>query len=172
MDLVANHTAIDSPLTSEHPDWYVHDEHGEILRPFAWHEGKKVIWGDLAKLDHQGSNDRDGLREYFADVCCHYLDLGINGFRCDAAYQVPGAFWDYLLPQVKANYPDAIFLAESLGCSVDDACQLADNGFDYLFNSSKWWDYRGAWSNRFRVFYMYRIFILFFYHLRIYVEFM
>ena len=28
IDLVINHTARDCPLTVEHPEWYVHDDHG------------------------------------------------------------------------------------------------------------------------------------------------
>ena len=146
MDLVANHTAIDSPLTHAHGDWYArHAESGEIERPCCLDDGETVVWGDLARLDHAGSPDRIGLWGFFAGLCRHALSLGFRGFRCDAAYQAPVAFWSHLLGTIKAEYPQAHFLAETLGCSLDDTRALTSAGFDYIFNSSKWWDFKADW---------------------------
>ena len=47
MDLVINHTAFDSPLVTEHPDWYKRGADGKPLHPSARMETKKspgVIW--------------------------------------------------------------------------------------------------------------------------------
>ncbi|MHB9134349.1 MAG: alpha-amylase family glycosyl hydrolase [Armatimonadota bacterium] len=145
MDLVANHTAIDSPLTLEHRDWYALEWHGEIMRPFCYDNGNKVVWEDLGKLDHLGTPDRRELWNYFLGVCRHALRLGFTGFRCDAAYQVPGEFWEFLITTLKAEFPHTHFLAESLGCPMEDTYALADRGFDYIFNSSMWWDLRDRW---------------------------
>ena len=38
-----------------------------------------------------------------------------------------------------------MFFAETLGCQPKEVLQLKAAGFDYLFNSSKWWDFRADW---------------------------
>lgn len=152
MDLVANHTAIDSPLVHQHRDWYVSEPNGEVMRPFAMDNGHRVVWGDLAKLDHQQSPDRENLWRYFRKICEHYLALGFTGFRCDAAYQISGGFWPYLIEHTKAKFPHALFLAETLGCSFEDTCRMPHEGFDYIFNAAKWWDFRDPWlTNSYKI---------------------
>lgn len=37
------------------------------------------------------------------------------------------------------------FYAETLGCTIEQVDALGDAGFDYLFNSSKWWDFQAPW---------------------------
>ncbi len=144
IDLVVNHTSIDSPLIKEHKDWYVL-ENGDVKRPGAWEDGKFITWGDLAEFNLEHSPDRKGLWEYLLGVCKHLLSLGFSGFRCDAAYQVPEEFWRYAIADLKKNFEGIYFLGETLGCTPVQIQSLSNCGFDYIFNSSKWWDYNGAW---------------------------
>jgi starch synthase (maltosyl-transferring) len=139
VDLVVNHSAVDSNLVLEHPEWYAWEKKGKVANPYALDKGKKVVWGDLAKFDHRGTRDKEGLYRFFFRVVCFLADLGLKGFRCDAAYQVPGRFWRKLIRETKARYPDALFFAETLGCTADQTRKTASAGFDYIFNSSKWW---------------------------------
>src|SRR6266403_1102843 len=48
LDLVLNHCAIDSPLTREHPEWFVREHGGRIANAWCQHNDQKVIWRDLA----------------------------------------------------------------------------------------------------------------------------
>ena len=73
------------------------------------------------------------------------VDLGFEGFRCDAAYQVPEPFWRRLIGETKRKHPGVVFLAETLGCSPRETAQTAKAGFEFIFNSSKWWDYSSPW---------------------------
>jgi starch synthase (maltosyl-transferring) len=73
------------------------------------------------------------------------IKLGFSGFRCDAAYQIPGDFWKRLINETKAKNPDVLFFAETLGCPSDQTRKTAEAGFDYIFNSSKWWDLYSHW---------------------------
>ncbi len=41
--------------------------------------------------------------------------------------------------------PDVCFLAETLGSTAEQTRKTAGAGFDYVFNSSKWWDFTGHW---------------------------
>ncbi len=145
VDLVINHCAVDSKLISEHPAWFVRDASGHIEHPFCVENGKKVVWGDLARFDHRGTSDPEGLYRYFYDIVVYLINLGFSGFRCDAAYQIPGNLWQRLITEVKNRYPNIMFFAETLGCTPDQTRKTARSGFDYVFNSSKWWDFSSPW---------------------------
>jgi starch synthase (maltosyl-transferring) len=143
-DLVINHCAYDSPLVKRHPEWFL-KEKGRIAHPFCLHEGKKVVWKDLASFDHRHTSDPEGLYRYCRAVVEHLLALGFKGFRCDAAYQIPREFWQRLIEETKRAYPEVIFVAETLGCSVEQTRETTEAGFDYIFNSAKWWDFESPW---------------------------
>ena len=145
IDLVINHSAIDSKLTSEHPEWFVREQGGRVANAFCMDNGEKVIWKDLAQFDHQHTRDPEGLYRYCLGVVEHLLALGFEGFRCDAAYQVPRHFWTRLIRDIKSRHPNICFIAETLGCSADQTRDTAQAGFDYVFNSSKWWNFRDWW---------------------------
>ncbi|MGE0826719.1 MAG: alpha-amylase family glycosyl hydrolase [Candidatus Binatia bacterium] len=145
MDLVINHTAFDSPLVKEHPQWYKRGPDGKPLHPTAKDGDAQVTWGDLREIDNANSPDRANLWQYWRAVAEHYASLGFNGFRCDAAYKVPGDLWQFLFRHIKQAYPDTQFFAESLGCPFSEILRLAKSGFDGIFNSSKWWDFSEPW---------------------------
>jgi starch synthase (maltosyl-transferring) len=151
MDLVINHTAKDSVLTQTHPEWFAHENDGTIRSPFAAdpdepdNVAKRTVWGDLAEIDFEHSPDRQGLVRYWQDLVHHYTRIGFAGFRGDAAYKVPGEVWGEVIGAAREAAPGAYFFAESLGCQPKDVAQLNTAGFDYLFNSSKWWDFRADW---------------------------
>ncbi len=142
-DLVVNHCAVDSALVGEHPEWF-HWENGRVRHPFATDGSRKVVWTDLARFDHD-SPARESLFQYFRRVVAFLIDLGFSGFRCDAAYQVPVAFWRRLIEETKAEHPGVLFFGETLGCPPLQARRTAAAGFDYIFNSSKWWDLASPW---------------------------
>ncbi|MDD4527293.1 MAG: alpha-amylase family glycosyl hydrolase [Candidatus Margulisbacteria bacterium] len=145
-DLVINHTAIDSVLVEQHPSWYQRNSKGIIKNPQVW-EGDKLVctWGDLAEIDNESSVDRDNLWKYWLDLIRYFIKLGVDGFRCDAAYQVPVELWEHLIGTIHAENKKIVFFAETLGCEIEDVIALAKAGFDYNFNSSKWWDFKEEW---------------------------
>jgi|SRR5579872_2557545 len=148
MDLVANHTSKDADLAIRHPEWYRHEDDGSLRSPRAVDpddQSKVTVWGDLAELDYAERPEREELVAYVCGVVRHYVALGFRGFRCDAAYQIPGEVWQEVIASARALEPETLFVAETLGCRPDQVEQLAVAGFDYLFNSSKWWDFRAEW---------------------------
>ncbi|MCS6927579.1 MAG: alpha-amylase family glycosyl hydrolase, partial [Candidatus Binatia bacterium] len=145
MDLVINHTAFDSPLVTEHPDWYKRGVDGKPLHPSAKEGDRTVVWGDLYEIDNAASPDRANLWAYWLTLIEHYASLGFQGFRCDAAYKVPVALWQFLFERVRRSHPGTTFFAELLGCPFDEVLRLARAGFDFIFNSSKWWDFTAPW---------------------------
>lgn len=145
MDLVINHTAIDCTLVQEHPAWYKWRD-GKVLKPGAWSDGKWIEWGDLAEIDNAHSADRENLWNFWWRMMSHYLELGVDGFRCDAAYMIPDDLWRFLIERSRQKKAGCLFLAESLGCSFQQVEQLARLGFDYIFNSTKYWDFNQPWG--------------------------
>jgi starch synthase (maltosyl-transferring) len=148
VDLVLNHTAIDSSLVAQHPDWYVRDEEGQVQNPYAVDPddpGKKTVWGDLAEIDNRDSPDREHLWGFWGRLVDRYLDLGFQGFRCDAAYKVPVELWRFLINRALRVNLQAVFWAENLGCTLEETRALGEAGFHFFCNSSKWWNFKDAW---------------------------
>ncbi len=148
MDLVVNHSSRDADLAEAHPDWYLRDAYGALVSPGAIDpaDAREVtVWGDLAELDYQTPEARDGLIRYWSDYLRHYIALGVKGWRCDAAYQVPAAVWTALISAARADDPDMLFVAETLGATIEQVEALEQAGFDLLYNSAKWWDFEAPW---------------------------
>jgi starch synthase (maltosyl-transferring) len=143
-DLVINHCAADSPLIRERPEWFVWEK-GNIVHPGADENGKWIEWKDLAKFDHRNTKDLKGLIRYFLRIIEHQIGLGFSGFRCDAAYQIPKPVWEKLISETKKKYPEVLFFAETLGSPSEATRKTAAAGFDYIFNSSKWWNFFDYW---------------------------
>ena len=53
--------------------------------------------------------------------------------------------WERLIREVRKDHPEVRFFAETLGCLPEQTRDTARAGFDYIFNSSKWWDFQSAW---------------------------
>ena len=102
LDWVANHTAWDNPLVSEHPDWYTRDWRGEMQAVPG------TDWSDVVDLDFSSAE----LREYMTDVMAWWVeDVGVDGFRADVAGFVPLDFWETLRTRLDAIKP-VFMLAE------------------------------------------------------------
>ena len=144
VDLVVSHCAFDSALVKQHPAWF-RQENGKIVHPSCKEGNQVVTWKDLAQFDHHRGQDPEGLFKYLLSVVDFLVDLGFEGFRCDAAYQVPEPFWRRLIGETQRKHPGVVFLAETLGCSPRETAQTARAGFEFIFNSAKWWDYSSPW---------------------------
>lgn len=148
MDLVVNHTAKDAPLVAEHPEWYRRDDSGALYSPRVVRSDDPsvaTVWDDLAELDYKNPAARQALIDYWSAYLRHYIQLGFSGFRCDAAYKIPAEVWRSLIATAHAAKAEVEFFAETLGCTSAEVEALRDVGFDYFFNSSKWWDFRSDW---------------------------
>ncbi|MGQ7829708.1 alpha-amylase family glycosyl hydrolase [Altererythrobacter sp. Z27] len=102
LDWVANHSAWDNPLTSEHPDWYMRNPEGEMMPPLG------TDWSDVVTFDY----DQPGLREYMTESLAYWVrEFDIDGYRADVAGYVPVDFWDTARAKLDAIKP-VFMLAE------------------------------------------------------------
>lgn len=117
LDWVPNHSGCDNAWVTEHPDWYARNEKGEMFGPYDW--------TDVYKFDYSNPE----MRAAMVDAFKFWLtEVGVDGFRCDVAMEVPVDFWDETRPQLQAVKPDLFMLAEA---SVP---ALQKNGFDMGYN--------------------------------------
>lgn len=102
LDWVANHTAWDNVLVSQHPDWYEKDYKGDF-RPTPWWD-----WSDIIDLDYS----KPEVREYMTDALKYWVEeANIDGYRCDVAGFVPVKFWNNVRQELDAIKP-VFMLAE------------------------------------------------------------
>ena len=128
-----------------------------IANPFAIDptDSRKItIWGDLAEINLEKNPDLENVMKFFKDYISFCLDLGVDGFRCDAAYKIPQNVWKILINHAKSKNKDNLFVAETLGCTLNECESVSKAGFDYIYSSSKWWDFTAPWCveqyNQFR----------------------
>jgi hypothetical protein len=103
IDVVYNHTAHDSVLVREHPEWFHQDEHGRPVTTVP-------DWSDVIDLKHPNP----GLTQYLIESLQGWARLGVDGFRCDVASLVPLEFWVQARQAVAEVKPGVIWLAESV----------------------------------------------------------
>ncbi len=120
IDLVINHTGWGSQLFENHPDFFERTAEGEFVSPGAWGN----TWADLVALNHQSREQTCLLAEAFLTWCRR----GVDGFRCDAGYQVPLPIWRYITARVLSEFPDTIFFLEGLGGAVEATRALLEEG--------------------------------------------
>ncbi len=118
LDWVANQTAPDHIwMTTKPAEFYERDSLGNA----TW----EYDWTDTRSLNYECREVWDAQEE-----CMRFwLDKGVDGFRCDAAGEMPAEFWQGAMPGLNADYPDAYFLAEAERTNLADA----DSTFDATY---------------------------------------
>jgi cyclomaltodextrinase len=79
---------------------------------------------------------------FVARVMKHWLGRGADGWRLDAAYAVPTSFWNRVLTEVRADFPDAYFVGEYI--HGDYAAAVHDSGLDSATQYELW---KAVWSS-------------------------
>ena len=115
LDWVANQTAPDHIwMTTKPADFYERDSLGNA----TW----EYDWTDTRSLNYD-------CKEVWAaqEECMRFwLDKGVDGFRCDAAGEMPAEFWQSVMPRLNADYPEAYFLAEAERTNLADPDRCFD----------------------------------------------
>lgn len=126
LDWVANHSAWDNPLVTEHPEWYTKSAAGRF-QPTPWYD-----WDDIIDFDY----DQPGLRRYMTEAMKFWVrETGIDGYRCDVAGFVPTDFWENVRAELDAIKP-VFLLAEW------ESRDLHQRAFDATYAWSLWYALR------------------------------
>ena len=96
IDWVANHSAWDNILVTQHPNWYARNHKGEFT-PTPWWD-----WDDIIDFDYR----HVGLRTYMARAMRYWVEeADIDGYRCDVAGFVPQDFWAQIREELSQLKP-------------------------------------------------------------------
>ena len=117
LDWVANHTAPDSEWT-KNEGWHYRDSLGNLMVQYDW--------TDISKLDYTNQDMRNEMLR-----CMRWWmdSIGIDGFRCDVAGEVPTDFWNWAMADIRKDHPDMFTLAED----EDKAQELTETAFDMYY---------------------------------------
>ena len=134
LDWVANHTAWDNPWATEHSDWYLKNDKGEIY-PVTYTDGggEPEYWTDVIGLDWK----QPGLWKGMTEAMAFWVrETGIDGFRCDVAAKVPTPFWNQARAELDKIKP-VFMLAEA------SKADLHEHAFDMTYG----WDSLEVFKN-------------------------
>ncbi|HEX6301910.1 MAG TPA: alpha-1,4-glucan--maltose-1-phosphate maltosyltransferase [Acidimicrobiia bacterium] len=127
----------DHPWVRTHPEWFRHRPDGSIQ--YAENPPKK--YQDIYPLDFE-TEDLEGLWAALKGVFDHWIDEGIRIFRVDNPHTKSFPFWDWVIPEIREDHPDVIFLAEAFTRPAV-MHRLAKSGFNqsytyFAWRSTKW----------------------------------
>ncbi|MYM36997.1 alpha-amylase [Duganella sp. FT94W] len=88
LDWAGSQTASDHPWTTQHPEWYKKNETAESADVIALDYSNKELWSAMT-----------------AAMAFWVKDVGVDGFRADAATMVPTEFWEQARAQLDKIKP-------------------------------------------------------------------
>lgn len=128
-------------------------------------------WFETLKLNY-GVDYMHGRTPYFDpippmwnkmyDILHYWSAKGVDAFRCDMVEMVPFEFWGWVIPKLKAEHPDLIFIGEAYDVNLYSK-YIFTGKFDYLYDKvglydsikrltrdeylATTWDINRVWNN-------------------------
>ncbi len=98
----------DHPYVKEHPEWFRWRPDGTVQ--YAENPPKK--YEDIIPFNFE-TEQGDALWNELKSIVLFWIEKGIRIFRVDNPHTKPFVFWQWLLQELKTDYPDIIFLSEA-----------------------------------------------------------
>ncbi|WP_053154453.1 alpha-1,4-glucan--maltose-1-phosphate maltosyltransferase [Pseudomonas sp. Pf153] len=99
----------DHPWLKQHPGWFSWRPDGTIK--YAENPPKK--YQDIVNVDFYAADAIPSLWMELRDIVVGWVNEGVKMFRVDNPHTKPLPFWQWLIADVRAQYPEVIFLAEA-----------------------------------------------------------
>jgi starch synthase (maltosyl-transferring) len=122
----------DHPYVREHREWFQTRPDGSIQ--YAENPPKK--YQDIFPLDFETSDWRE-LWEELKRVVLFWTERGVRIFRVDNPHTKALSFWEWMIREVKSQYPDVLFLAEAF-THPKLMYRLAKVGFSQSYTYFTW----------------------------------
>jgi starch synthase (maltosyl-transferring) len=123
----------DHPWIKEHPEWFDWRPDGSLR--YAENPPKK--YEDIVNVDFYAPAAIPGLWYALRNVVLFWAAEGIRIFRVDNPHTKPLPFWDWMIADVRARYPDVIFLSEAF-TRPKMMYRLAKGGFSQSYTYFTW----------------------------------
>ncbi len=98
----------DHPWLGQHPEWFNRRPDGTL----KYAENPPKRYQDIYNVNFD-SEDWRGLWDALRDVVLHWCRRGVRAFRVDNPHTKSVPFWEWLIGEVRAEFPDALFFAEA-----------------------------------------------------------
>jgi len=122
----------DHPYVREHPEWFKWRPDGTVQ--FAENPPKK--YEDIIPLNFETEKWQELWKE-LKSVVLFWIEKGIRVFRIDNPHTKPFSFWEWLIGEIKKEYPDVIFLSEAF-TRPKVMYRLAKLGFTQSYTYFTW----------------------------------
>jgi starch synthase (maltosyl-transferring) len=122
----------DHPYVKEHPEWFCWRPDGTIQHA----ENPPKKYEDIVPINFE-TDKTQALWNELKSVVLFWIKQGVQIFRVDNPHTKPFAFWQWLIKEVKRDYPEVIFLAEAF-TRPKVMERLAKVGFDQSYTYFTW----------------------------------
>ncbi len=122
----------DHPYVKEHPEWFTWRPDGTVQ--FAENPPKK--YEDIIPINFESDQWQD-LWEELKSVFLFWIEKGVRIFRIDNPHTKSFAFWEWVINEIKQDYPETIFLSEAF-TRPKVMYRLAKLGFSQSYTYFTW----------------------------------
>jgi starch synthase (maltosyl-transferring) len=129
---IAFQAAPDHPYVKEHENWFKKRPDGTIQ--YAENPPKK--YQDIYPFDFE-SEDWTGMWEELKSVFDYWIAEGVTIFRVDNPHTKAFPFWTWVIPAIKREHPEILFLAEAF-TRPKIMYRLAKVGFSQSYTYFPW----------------------------------
>lgn len=122
----------DHPYIEEHPEWFERRPDGSIQ--YAENPPKK--YQDIVPFNFETDEWRELWKE-LKSIVLFWIEKGVYIFRVDNPHTKPFDFWEWLIKEVRQEYPEVIFLSEAF-TRPKVMYRLAKVGFNQSYTYFTW----------------------------------
>ncbi len=122
----------DHPYVHQHPEWFRRRPDGT----FQYAENPPKKYEDIYPLDFE-TDDWRALWEELKRVLLFWIERGVRIFRVDNPHTKALSFWEWVIGEIKRQYPDVLFLAEAF-TRPPLMYRLAKLGFSQSYTYFTW----------------------------------
>ncbi|MBE7619422.1 DUF3416 domain-containing protein [Komagataeibacter sp. FXV2] len=125
--------APDHPWVTQHPQWFDHRADGSIRHA----ENPPKTYEDIVNVDFYAEGAIPSLWLTLRDIVLLWIGEGVRIFRVDNPHTKPLPFWEWMIADIHALYPETIFLAEAF-THPGMMYRLAKAGFTQSYTYFTW----------------------------------
>ncbi len=142
LDLVIDRLALDGIQPGHQPEWFrtAARDAGAPPDPRDPPEAPNI-----AEVRFDVEAVARAMTDWWAERLAAWTALGVSGFRCKRPDRVPAIVWQELMAFTRQSAPECVFFAWTPGIPLAAQEKLAGLGFDAVFSSARWWDFRSPW---------------------------
>ncbi len=129
---IAFQCAPDHPYVKEHPEWFTIRPDGTIQ--FAENPPKR--YEDIVPFNFE-TEAWQSLWNELKSVFFFWIDHGVRIFRVDNPHTKPFPFWEWVIGEIKKEYPEVLFLSEAF-TRPKVMYRLAKLGFSQSYTYFTW----------------------------------